>query len=466
LKKQFSIVGSTCNNKLGKNSSTINFMANPVIMPRQGQSVESCIISSWFKKEGDTIQKGDVLFSYETDKAAFECESEFDGVLLKQFYQEGDEVAVLKVVAVIGVVGESVDVFTEAVESRPAAAAGIVAEVGSDTQPVVLSQPPVSRGESEEIKISPRARHKAMQLGISWEDVAGSGPEGRIIEADIIQAAQSRSLATPLARSVASTTGRPIPHQGTGIGNRVTVNDLSSIEVVNTEDIEVRKLSNMRKIIAAKMFESLQNSAQLTHHTSADARRLQALRQKAKMAFEKGAGENITINDMVCYAVIRALKKHPLVNSHLHGDSIELFNKVHLGLAVDTERGLMVPAVKNADDLSINALAAQLKSIANSCKKGNINPELLSSEAATFSVSNLGSYGVEIFTPVINLPQVAILGVDTIVNRPADLGNGVFGFVPYIGLSLTYDHRALDGAPASAFLREIRTEIENLDFAI
>jgi pyruvate dehydrogenase E2 component (dihydrolipoamide acetyltransferase) len=135
-------------------------------------------------------------------------------------------------------------------------------------------------------------------------------------------------------------------------------------------------------------------------------------------------------------------------------------------LAVDTERGLMVPTVRNADDLSIQGLAGQLKGVANSCKKGNINPELLASESATFSVSNLGSYGVELFTPVINLPQVAILGVNTIISRPADLGNGVFGFVPYIGLSLTYDHRALDGAPASAFLREIRLEIENLEFTI
>ena len=231
-------------------------------------------------------------------------------------------------------------------------------------------------------------------------------------------------------------------------------------------ETEIRKLSNMRKIIAAKMHESLQNSAQLTHHTSADARKLLELRRKAKETYEKSGGENITINDLVCYAVIRALQKHPMANCHFLGDSLRIFKKVHLGLAVDTERGLMVPVVRNADNLSIRDLAAQLKSVANSCKKGNVNPELLASEAATFSVSNLGAYGVELFTPVINLPQVAILGVNTIINRPTDLGNGVFGFVPFIGLSLTYDHRALDGAPASAFLREIRLEIENLDVTI
>ncbi|MFA5814744.1 MAG: dihydrolipoamide acetyltransferase family protein [Bacteroidales bacterium] len=440
-------------------------MANPVIMPRQGQSVESCIISNWFKNEGDEIKKGDMLFSYETDKAAFECESEFAGVLLKRLYQEGDEVPVLKIVAIIGKPGESIDQFSdESVDSTHEGMVSVESKEEEDFTPT--NGLTVARLEGEKIKISPRARKKAKGLGINYEGIGGSGPEGRIIEQDVILAAKTRSFTTPLAKAIANESGKTIPSQGTGIGNRVTSFDLLSPAPSVGEEFEIRKLSNMRKIIAAKMKESLQNSAQLTHHTSADARRLLELRKKAKESFEKGASENITINDMVCFAVIRALKKHPMVNCHLLGDTISIFHKVHLGLAVDTDRGLMVPTVKNADDLSIQGLAAQLKAVANSCKKGNINPELLASEAATFSVSNLGSYGVELFTPVINLPQVAILGVNTIINRPTDLGNGVFGFVPFIGLSLTYDHRALDGAPASAFLREIRLEIENLDFTV
>ncbi len=443
-------------------------MANPVIMPRQGQSVESCIISSWFKKEGDVIKKGDILFSYETDKAAFECESEFDGVLLKRLYAEGDEVIVLKTVAIIGNPGEPISQFVDGsaespLEAKTAEPAKTPVEPAGS---VATHAEAISRTEGEKISISPRARNKAEGLGINYEGIAGSGAEGRIIEQDILLAAKSAGLATPLAKSISAETGKSFPSQGTGIGSRVTASDLLSPAFPAGEDVEVRKLSNMRKIIAAKMKESLQTSAQLTHHTSADARRLLELRKKAKEAFEKGTSENITINDMVCFAVIRALKKHPMVNCHFQGDSISIFKKVHLGLAVDTERGLMVPTVRNADDLSIQGLASQLKSVANSCKKGNINPELLASESATFSVSNLGSYGVELFTPVINLPQIAILGVNTIITRPADLGNGIFGFVPYIGLSLTYDHRALDGAPASAFLREIRLEIENLDFTV
>ncbi|MBR0393900.1 MAG: 2-oxo acid dehydrogenase subunit E2, partial [Alistipes sp.] len=188
------------------------------------------------------------------------------------------------------------------------------------------------------------------------------------------------------------------------------------------------------------------------------------LRKAAKVAMEEGRlSTKITLNDLVCYAVVKTLMQYPNVNSHFLGDSMRLFHKVHLGLAVDTERGLMVPAVRNADELSIVELAERLKEVASACRKGSIDPDILSSEAATFTVSNLGGYGVEMFTPVINLPQSAILGVNTIVPRPKDIGGGVYAFVPHIGLSLTYDHRALDGGEATRFLKQIATEIENLD---
>ena len=442
-------------------------MANPVIMPRQGQSVESCIISSWSKKEGDEVHVGDILFSYETDKAAFECESPFEGILLKRLYSDGDEVPVLETVAVIGRAGEEVTGVKEVKEVK-----GVTEDKGVKGVKGVKEE----AGEREElvgevkglredgrIAISPRARRRAERAGIDYNGIAGSGPQGRIMEEDIIRAAGRLPSGTLLAGVVANATGKVMPQEGTGVGGRVTAGDLVDRSAEDSADSEIRKLPNMRRIIAARMHESLSNSAQLTHHTSADARKLLECRNKAKIAFEKGAAENITINDLVCYAVIRALKKHPAANSHFLGDSTRVFNRVHLGIAVDTERGLMVPAVRYADGMSIAELAGQLKAVANSCKKGNVNPELLASESASFSVSNLGAYGVELFTPVINLPQVAILGVNTIILRPADLGNGLFGFVPHIGLSLTYDHRALDGAPASAFLREIRTEIENLD---
>jgi pyruvate dehydrogenase E2 component (dihydrolipoamide acetyltransferase) len=211
------------------------------------------------------------------------------------------------------------------------------------------------------------------------------------------------------------------------------------------------------------MHQSLQNSAQLTHHLSADARQLQRLRKKFKAEFAEGKiKQNVTINDLVCFAVIRALEKFPQVNTHYHGDKMKWFNKVHLGLAVDTERGLMVPALKNADDLSISGLSSQLKELSTAARNGNVNPDLLNPAAATFTVSNLGNYGVEMFTPVINLPQTAILGVCAIIPRPKEIEEGVYGFVPMIGLSLTYNHQALDGGEATLFLAEIRNQIENL----
>jgi pyruvate dehydrogenase E2 component (dihydrolipoamide acetyltransferase) len=252
---------------------------------------------------------------------------------------------------------------------------------------------------------------------------------------------------------------------GTGLAGAARSSDLSTpLNEIYGKDYEERKISNIRKLIARSMHASLQNSAQLTHHLGADARRILDLRKKAKAALDDGAlTVNITLNDMVCFAVIKALKKFPSVNSHFMGESVRYFNKVHLGLAVDTERGLMVPVVRNADDLSVTGLAAQLKEVAAACRNGSVNPDILAPEAGTFTVSNLGNYGVEMFTPVINLPQSAILGVNTIVPRPKDLGDGVYAFVPYIGLSLTYDHRSLDGGEATRFLKQIAIEIETMD---
>ncbi|TAL71857.1 MAG: 2-oxo acid dehydrogenase subunit E2, partial [Bacteroidetes bacterium] len=202
-------------------------------------------------------------------------------------------------------------------------------------------------------------------------------------------------------------------------------------------------------------------SAQITHHMSADVHTLLEARQiiKSKLPSDENQ-QDITLNDMICWCVIRALEKFPDVNSHFLGDRIRTFKKVHLGLAVDTLRGLMVPVVKNSDDMDLIKLSKEMKSVADACKKGSINPELIQSAAATFTVSNLGNYGVEMFTPVINLPQAGILGVCTIINRPVHTGNNIYNFVPHIGLSLTYDHRAIDGGPATLFLKEIKEQIE------
>ncbi len=442
-------------------------MATVIIMPKQGQSVESCIITEFFKKKGDAVKKGELLFAYETDKASFEEESPEDGILLEIFFEEGDEVEVLTNVMVIGAEGESVEEFrpggaAESQESTP--------EVEEEKSEKVVEAPAVAEtkvvvsSEGSSIGVSPRAKNLANKEQVDTSVLSGTGPQGRVIERDVQNAIASQPKTTPLAKKISASESVAVPTEGTGLAGAVTGADMLSQNPVYGDDFEVKPLTNMRKLIAKAMHSSLQNSAQLTHHLGADARNLLALRKKVKVAMDEGYSTNITLNDMICFATIKALKKYPQVNAHFMGDSMKLFNKVHFGLAVDTDRGLMVPVVKNADDLSIQGLANQFKEIANASRKGNINPELLASDAASFTVSNLGSYGVEMFTPVINLPQVAILGVNTIVPRPKDMGDGVYGFVPYLGLSLTYDHRALDGGEATKFLKQVAIEIENLEF--
>ncbi len=440
-------------------------MANVVIMPKQGQSVESCILTELKKRKGDMVAVGDILFAYETDKASFEEESKFEGTVLELFYNEGDEVTVLSNVMIIGEPGENIEQYLQGDQSVEAPAA-----VQSEEVAVVVE----SKAEQQVVHavatpgcgVSPRARHLAQKQGINVANLAGTGPNGRIIERDVVAAIEGSAKMTPLAKAIALQSGAVAPQKGSGLAG--TARGVDMVEAKGmaavAEDSQIKPLSNMRKIIAKAMHASLQNSAQLTHHLGADARRIMELRKAAKKAAEEGRlSVNITLNDLVCFAVIRALLKFPNVNSHFLGDSMRLFNKVHLALAVDTERGLMVPVVKCADDLTIVQLAERLKEVAAACKKGSIDPDLLSSEAASFTVSNLGNYGVEMFTPVINLPQSAILGVNTIVPRPKDIGGGVYAFVPHIGLSLTYDHRALDGGEATRFLKQIAIEIETLD---
>lgn len=458
-------------------------MATVIKMPKQGQSVESCILTEWYKNVGDKVSKGELFFAYETDKAAFEEEALEDGILLARFFEEGDDVPVLENIAVIGVEGESFEEYHPGIVEGDAsetkgkslekvknsvskertghADSGWLIEPGPEAAHV--SAKPGSNGR---IAISPRARKLAGERRVVFESIAGSGPGGRIIEQDILEEIRKGKRLTPLAKKKMEGEGLAVPGEAKTPYGKITSKDLvegnRSSGGIQKEKYTDVPLSNMRKIIANAMYQSLQNSAQLTHHLSANASKMLQLRKLVKSRVQEGYTCNITLNDMVCYALIRALKQFPDANAHLMGDKLRRFNDVNLGLAVDTGRGLMVPVLLNADELSLPDLSLQLKKMAESSKKGNISPDLLLPEAASFSVSNLGNYGVEMFTPVINLPQVAILGVNTIIQRPIVMEDGSFGFQPFIGLSLTYDHRALDGGQATLFLAEIKKEIEKL----
>lgn len=429
----FSRITPPCPPQGGGDIKPATDMAIPVTMPKQGQSVETCIITRWYKRPGDKVTTSDLLFSYETDKAAFELDSPGDGILLDIFFDEGAEVPVLVNVAVIGQPGETTSQF------MPGNAPGKITSNNTAEEKKDITAPAADDTKSaaqagSAVRISPRARKMAQEKGLSFSAIAGSGPNGRIVFHDIENALAGKSVSSKKASAPgAEFTEQPV--------------------------------TNVRRIIAKAMHTSLQNSAQLTHHMSADVRRLLDARRRIKDEISSGRKkQDITLNDMVCWCVIRALEKFPEANSHFLGETIKTFKKVHLGIAVDTPRGLMVPAIKNADEMDLATLSDKLKNAAESCKKGNIDPELIQSTSASFTVSNLGNYGVEMFTPVINLPQVCILGVCTIINRPADIGNNTFGFVPYMGLSLTYDHRAIDGGPATSFLREIKEQIERFEY--
>lgn len=434
-------------------------MATPVIMPRQGQSVESCIIAEWKKKKGDEVAIGDVLFSYETDKASFEETAKVGGTLLEVFFEEGDDVPCLLNVCVIGTPGEDCSEFNpNAGESAPAEAeAAPTAQVAAAAAPSAA----VTTAEASDgsMKISPRAKHLAERACADLNQAAPTGPHGRIIERDVEKLIAEGKTTTYAAA------GADASAPGTGIGGRVSTADLNApaaaaAVAAPTEkgDFEEIKLSNIRKVIAKSMHASLSNMAQLTLNTTFDATAIMNYRKVLKNQGEALGMEKVTLNDMILFAVSRVILNHPDLNAHFLDDMMVRFHNVHLGVATDTERGLMVPTVFNANKMSLKEISAQTKNVCGMCRGGACSPDLL--KDGTFTVTNLGSLGIESFTPVINPPQTAILGVDTVMTRVREK-NGEISTYPAMGLSLTFDHRAVDGAPAARFLKELCTALEN-----
>lgn len=422
-------------------------MATAVIMPQQGQSVESCIIGEWFKKVGDPVQEGDILFSYETDKSSFEEPAKQAGTLLAIFYGADDDVPCLTTVGVIGEPGESYAEFAPDQAAGTAEAPGMEAPAAKAPAAAAVAAPAVQAEGSALRGVSPRARNAAERLHVDPAQAQPTGPNGRVIERDIKALAQASRT-------------------GTGLGGRVTVADQAAapaaqaapaVQGADTEYQDV-KLPNIRKVIAKSMFQSLSTMAQLTHTTSFDATCIMNFRKGLKAAPEQLQVPNITLNDIILFAASRVLPKHPDLNAHFLEDKMRYFRHVNLGIAVDTPRGLMVPTLMRAEEKSLKEIAAEAKALAAACQDGSINPDLL--QGASFTVSNLGTLGIEHFTPVINPPQTGILGVDCIVERVRTV-DGQIAVYPAMGLSLTYDHRALDGAPASRFLQDMRAALEN-----
>ena len=445
-------------------------MATPVMMPNVGISVESCILTEWHKKKGDAVKKGDVLFTYETDKSTLEEESPVDGIMLEQFFKEDDDIPTMTNVCVIGEEGESTAEFAPKIEGDDAPAeapaeAPAAAPAAEAAPAVPTAAAPAAAGEF--IKISPRAKALAEKTGIDPHFAAPTGPNGRIIERDVRTLIENGPTATYAAA------GEFAGAAGTGLGGKFSVADIgaapaaaAAAPAASGPEYVDEKMPNIRKAIAKQMTSSLSTAAQLTHTTSFDATEIMAFRKKVKANGEKLGLANITLNDIILFAVSRVLAKpeHKALNAHLiNGDTMRYFNGVHLGVAVDTDRGLVVPTIKNAQSMSLNEISAKAKELAATCKNGGATPDMLS--GASFTISNLGSYGIESFTPVINTPQTGILGVDTITTRIREV-DGEIKTYPAMGLSLTYDHRAVDGSPASRFLVDLRNALENFSLLL
>lgn len=438
-------------------------MATVVIMPRQGQSVESCIITAFNKKVGDTVEVGDILFSYETDKSSFEEPAPVAGKILAIFREEGDDVPCLENVLVIGNDGEDFSEFapkTEAEEEPVKEEAAPAREVAAPA--AVADAPVATQGVGS---ISPRARLLAEKTNADLLKAVPTGPNGRIIERDVQKLVDMGLTVSPAAKAAYTSAV-----EGSGINGKVMLGDLNAPAAAAAPEAQAPvsayedvKLSNVRKVIAKSMHASLANMAQLTLNSSFDATKLMALRASLKSGAEKMGLANITLNDMVLFAVSRVVLNHKDLNAHYLDDVIRYFNNVNIGIAVDTNRGLLVPTVFAAEKLSLNELSKAAKAVITEAQSGTINPDKL--QGGTFTVTNLGSLGIESFTPVINPPQTGILGVGTITKRIKEV-NGEDVTYPAMGLSLTFDHRALDGAPAAKFLKELCFALENFDLLL
>ncbi|HPJ21078.1 MAG TPA: dihydrolipoamide acetyltransferase family protein [Clostridia bacterium] len=432
-------------------------MASAVIMPRQGNTVESCIVTKWHKKKGDKVAVGDILFTYETDKATFDEESAVAGTILEIFFEEDDDVPVLSNMCVIGEEGEDISEFTASVESTVQTK---TEESKSEPEKVVEVSKPVETFKAAEgdIRISPRAKNRADRQGIDTAFAAPSGPGGRIIERDIEKLEKGGPAFT---KAAAPTYEQGMAYQGSGIGGRVTAEDTRTKAVPNDfVEYEDAKVSNIRKVIGNAMHASLSGMAQLTLNSSFDATSIMNVRKSIKNMKDTLGLPNITLNDLVVFATAKTLLKHKDLNAHFTGDTIRRFNTVHMGIAVDTERGLMVPTLGYCDLMSLGTISNKTKELADMCKKGTINPDLL--QGGTFTITNLGALGIESFTPVINPPQTAILGVCGIKTAVRGEGGNIEAYQS-MGLSLTFDHRAVDGAPAARFLKDLCVSLENFD---
>ena len=444
-------------------------MPESLLIPKLGNTVEDVTIIEWMVEDGSQVTKGQEVLEIETDKSTFAVEAAADGYIHFGPFDTGDVVPVFTVVAIIG---EKDDVFLSEDASAPETEAEALAakepsdEIGAAA--TALAEVIVA---PERLAVSPRARALAGKKGVDLSQIQGAGPGGRIIERDVLAYLEQRPAITPVARKMAEDAGLDVSElTGTGMGGRITRKDVEAAlaarepahdapaPLPQADVLERKPLTGVRKIIAQRMGESVHATARVTLVMEADVTEFVAMRQRLKAQVAEEWGFAPGYNDLLGFIVARLLRRYPFMNARLASDAIEYMAHVNLGMAVDAERGLVAPNIKDADKKSLREFGAEFRELVQQARSGRISPDHLS--GGTFTITSLGAFDVDAFTPVINLPEAAILGVGRIAPKPV-VKDGEIVVRQMMTLSLVFDHRLVDGAPAARFQREIKRYLED-----
>ncbi len=423
-------------------------------MPSLGHTMEKGKIIEWLKHEGDPIAKGEPLVVIETDKVITEVESPADGVVLRIVVPSEEERPIGALLAVLGAQGEQVS------EAELQQMLGPVAvKIPATPAPMPVAAPRVevaARDGGERLKISPIARKLADELGLDASTIQGTGPGGRITKDDVLRVAEAaKAAAVPATASVttAPAVSPPAPAATTPAPTRGRLGVSSTIP-----------LRGMRGRVAERMFQSWNTIPRVTEVIQVDMSATVAFREAMLGQWEQQYGRRISLNDMITKAVAVALRRQPRLNATLVDQEVRLHDSVNVGLAVNLDEGLIVPVIFNADQKDLGQIALEGRELAEKARAGRLQLDEISD--GTFTITNLGTAGIELFTPIINPPQVAILGVGTVQRRPVVVGDAL-AIRPAVYLSLVFDHRAVDGVPAANFLQELKRLLEKpQDYAL
>ncbi|WP_085522720.1 dihydrolipoamide acetyltransferase family protein [Tuberibacillus sp. Marseille-P3662] len=416
-------------------------MATQIIMPKMGMSMEEGTVVKWLKEEGEWVEKGESVVEISSEKVEKEIEAPGDGFLININANEDDMVSVGHPIAYIGEVNEKIENDYPVSSTTEWQASN--KEVAVTTQVEEAKNDPLPQESSRKVRISPAARKLAKIEGIDIDRLTGTGPKGRITKTDIEREVSAKGIES----------SKPEVSQYQYHSSAVTEE--------KTEEAKKRTpVSGMRKVIASRMHESLQQSAQLTLTVKANAAQLVQLREQIKDDFEHVGDEaHLTLTDFIARAVVKSLQLHKRMNSTYEHETIYTYDHVHLGVATALDNGLTVPVVKEAETLSLSNLSKEIRSITTKVRSGQY--ETGDIKGSTFTITNLGSSGIEFFTPILNPPETGILGIGSIQQSPVYNSDGEIerGFL--LPLSLTFDHRVLDGEPASQFLQTVKKYIEH-----